>query len=83
MRRIAGRIELNHNRITNPQEHNSMSARKVKNLRVRAETHGRAQSTIAGYKVQATRGYDDKIRFKVDGRRISGFDLLALVASAT
>jgi hypothetical protein len=60
-----------------------MSARKVSNLRKRAENEGKARATIAGYKVQATRGYDDKIRFKVDGRRISAFDLLALVASAT
>ncbi|HDR9003036.1 TPA: hypothetical protein QDA99_006601 [Burkholderia vietnamiensis] len=56
-----------------------MSARKVSNLRKRAENEGKARATIAGYKVQATRGVDNKIRYKVDGRRVSGIDLLALV----
>ncbi|WP_175969639.1 hypothetical protein [Burkholderia sp. BCC0322] len=60
-----------------------MSARKVTNLRKRAQQYTTATATIAGYKVTANLGADDKIRFKVDGRRVSGFDLLALVVSAT
>ncbi|EPS1221642.1 hypothetical protein ACVBR5_000868 [Burkholderia cenocepacia] len=57
-----------------------MSAKKISNLRKRAEANRYATTTIDGRKVQATRGIDGKIRFRLDGRRISAPDLHAFAA---
>ncbi|AJX61376.1 hypothetical protein [Burkholderia pseudomallei] len=57
-----------------------MSTRKITNLRKRAVANRYATTTIDGRKVQATRGIDGKIRFRLDGRRISAPDLHAFVS---
>lgn len=54
-----------------------MSARKVNNLRNRATDKGHAKAFIAGGNVEATRGVDGKIRFRMNGSRISYAKLIA------